>query len=117
MSSMHAIVTGGSSGIGRALAHKLAAAGYNLSLIARREALLNEAAAEIIEHSAGADQRVMVFSRHLADAQQAEAAVRSAIATQGVPDLPILHGYCGILARRVQRQRGRSLAAAQPHAG
>ena len=33
---MHALITGGSSGIGKALGIKLAAEGYDVSLIARR---------------------------------------------------------------------------------
>lgn len=33
---MHALITGGSSGIGKALGRKLAAAGQDVSLIARR---------------------------------------------------------------------------------
>ena len=36
---MHALITGGSSGIGLALGRKLSAAGYDVSLIARREAV------------------------------------------------------------------------------
>ena len=45
--NMHALITGGSSGIGKALGVKLAAAGYNVSLIARRDTLLESAAAEM----------------------------------------------------------------------
>ena len=37
------LITGGSSGIGKALGVKLAAAGYNVSLIARRANLLEGA--------------------------------------------------------------------------
>ena len=47
---MHALITGGSSGIGKALAHKLAAQGYDVSLIARRKDVLARAAEEIGRH-------------------------------------------------------------------
>ncbi|HZT89029.1 MAG TPA: SDR family oxidoreductase [Stellaceae bacterium] len=87
MPTLHAIVTGGSSGIGRALAHKLAAGGYNLSLIARREAQLNEAAAEMYRHFTQPDQRAAVFPADVSDKAQAEAAVAKAIETFGAPDL------------------------------
>src|SRR6185436_20852760 len=41
-----AIITGASSGIGKALAHEFAAGGFNLLLIARNQQALNEVAAE-----------------------------------------------------------------------
>lgn len=43
----YALVTGASSGIGLEIAHALAALGYNLILVARRESLLKEVAAQI----------------------------------------------------------------------
>jgi 3-dehydrosphinganine reductase len=58
---MHAIITGGSSGIGRELARKLYKQGYSLSLIARRKAQLDEAAAELGRLSSGR-QRVFTYS-------------------------------------------------------
>lgn len=44
LSGQSAVITGASSGIGRATAHKLAAAGANVALAARREDRLNELA-------------------------------------------------------------------------
>src|SRR6266478_4962065 len=45
-----ALVTGASYGIGRAIAIELARAGYNLALLARSEADLNETAARVRSH-------------------------------------------------------------------
>lgn len=46
---MEAVITGGSSGIGKAIAHKLAEAGYHLHLIARDVFKLENTAREIIQ--------------------------------------------------------------------
>jgi 3-dehydrosphinganine reductase len=82
-------VTGGSSGIGRAVAAKLAAEGYSLSLIARRDGLLNEAADEIRKEFIHPDQAVFTYPADVADAAAADAAVTAATAELGVPDLAI----------------------------
>src|SRR5260370_22488598 len=42
-----ALITGASSGIGREFARQIAASGINIVLVARREALLKEAGAEL----------------------------------------------------------------------
>jgi short-subunit dehydrogenase len=52
MSGNWAIITGASSGIGKALAFEFAAGGFNLVLVARNEAALAEVAAECSRRSA-----------------------------------------------------------------
>jgi len=89
MTYLHAIITGGSSGIGRELGRRLAAAGYSLSLVARRKELLDEAAADISSHFKNPSQRVFTFSADVSEADQAEAAVQACIAKLGAPDLVV----------------------------
>src|SRR5215469_14686166 len=89
MNARHALITGGSSGIGLAVARKLAASGYNLSLIARRESLLKEAAADILQHTASKELKVATFPADVSNAKQAEAAVKAAEAQLGTPELVI----------------------------
>ena len=86
---MHALITGGSSGIGKALGRKLAAAGYDVSLIARRNDLLTDAADEMRRRRQGPDQRVAVYQADVSDRPQAEAAVAAAIAELGPPDIVV----------------------------
>lgn len=82
---MHALITGGSSGIGKALANRLAAAGYDVSLIARRKDALAKAADEIRRHGRG----VGCHSADVTDRGATEAAVKAAIADFGPPDMII----------------------------
>jgi 3-dehydrosphinganine reductase len=86
---MHALITGGSSGIGRALGIKLAAQGYDVSLIARRRNLLADAAEEIRRHGQRSDQRVAFYPADVSDRTEAEAAVKAAIAEFGPPDIVV----------------------------
>src|SRR6266705_275125 len=55
-----ALITGASSGIGREFARQIAASGINIVLVARREALLNEAGAEFGKRY-GVEHRVVVL--------------------------------------------------------
>src|SRR6185312_3700234 len=82
---MHALITGGSSGIGKALANKFAAQGYDVSLIARRKDVLAHAADEIRRQRPG--QRVACYSADITDRSEAENAVKTAIANFGAPDM------------------------------
>lgn len=78
-----AIVVGASSGIGRALALRLARAGYTLGLTGRRVALLESLRDEI-----GGGARVQAMD--VADAPAARAALEELIAAMGGADLVVL---------------------------
>lgn len=67
----HIVVTGGSSGIGLVTAQVLASRGARVSLIARRQELLDEAVAGIGEHAAG-------FAADVGEKDQLDAALDAA---------------------------------------
>jgi 3-dehydrosphinganine reductase len=71
LTKAHAIITGGSSGIGRAVARQLAARGARLSLLARRQDLLDETAGEL----RAAGHQVETASVDVADRDAVTAAV------------------------------------------
>ena len=89
MPASHAIVSGGSSGIGLALARRLAAAGNDVTIIARRPEFLSAARAEIENVRANAAQRVRAFSADVADEAAVAEAVRESTAELGTPALLI----------------------------
>lgn len=78
-----AVVTGASSGIGRALALRLASEGARVALVARRQAELEAVAAEI----EGLGREALVLPCDVADRAQVEAAATEAIARFGAVDL------------------------------
>jgi 3-dehydrosphinganine reductase len=80
----HVIITGGSSGIGKATARLALQRGARLSIVARDQAKLAQAKAELEAEVAGAE--VVTISADLADREQAIAAMQQAIAL-GEPDL------------------------------
>ncbi|HVO44519.1 MAG TPA: SDR family oxidoreductase [Aggregatilineales bacterium] len=90
----HAIITGGSSGIGKATAKLLASKGAHISIMARTQATLDEAKKEIEAARASGDQKVVALSADVSDRGQVEAAIQSAIAQVGAPDL--LFTYAGL---------------------
>lgn len=85
----HGIITGGSSGIGKATAILLAQAGVNISLIARDRAKLELAQREIQAQTINSEQKVKIFTADVAQAESVEQAINTAIATNGIPDLLI----------------------------
>lgn len=87
----HVVVTGASSGIGRAIALRLASEGARLSLIARREALLEEVAADCVERGAELVQIATADVREQASvdaafalAHEAQGPIHGLVAASGV---------------------------------
>ncbi|SDT71696.1 SDR family NAD(P)-dependent oxidoreductase [Actinoplanes derwentensis] len=78
-----AVVTGGSSGIGRAMALALGRAGARIVLVARRAAPMAEVVAELRGHGAEAD----AFSADLADREAVKAVAAEIIARYDAPDV------------------------------
>ena len=89
-----ALVTGASSGIGRAMATTLAEAGAAVCLVARREAELDALEKEIVARGG----RAAAIRCDLADRSSLPAAVAQATASFGPPD--ILVNAAGINPRR-----------------
>jgi 3-dehydrosphinganine reductase len=85
----HAIITGGSSGIGKAIAFKLAQAGAHLSIIARTPSTLEAAKAELEAARSQTGQRVLAITADVACRAEVTGAIESAIAQLGPPDILI----------------------------
>jgi 3-dehydrosphinganine reductase len=92
----HAIVTGGSSGIGLATAKLLAARGMNVSILARNVERLTAACGEIERHRRAPSQRIVGLPVDVADRQPLEAVIRGAIGELGAPH--VLVASAGIAA-------------------
>jgi 3-dehydrosphinganine reductase len=85
----HAIITGGSSGIGLALARQLVAGGYNVSLIARRNEQLAVSAAALSKTTVRSGQVINFHPADVSNRADAEKAVERSLSCLGAPDLLI----------------------------
>jgi 3-dehydrosphinganine reductase len=87
--SQHVLITGGSSGIGKALATLMARRGDCVSLIARDPEKLERARKEIQAGALQPGRRVLAFSADVSDRLQTEHAVRAAVGELGPPDVVV----------------------------
>lgn len=85
----HAIITGGSSGIGKATAILLAKQGASITIIARDRDKLEKAKSEIEATRASPQQQIICISASVAEQVQIEQAITQAVEEIGIPDLLI----------------------------
>jgi 3-dehydrosphinganine reductase len=85
--TQHAIVTGGSSGIGKATAKLLFNEGANLSIIARNPENLEAALIEIETGRRFPGQKAIALEADVSNRHSIETAIESAISQLGPPDL------------------------------
>jgi 3-dehydrosphinganine reductase len=85
----HAIITGGSSGIGKAIALKLALSGAHITLIARTRSKLDAAKAEVEAAQSQPGQQVLALTADVACASEVMGTIGRAIAQLGPPDILI----------------------------
>ena len=88
-SNQHAIITGGSSGIGKATAKLLAQQGASLSLIARDRHKLEQAREEISTVTVNSQQIILILVADVAKQESISSAIQQAIAELGTPELLI----------------------------
>jgi 3-dehydrosphinganine reductase len=87
--NQHVIITGGSSGIGKATAKLLAQQGANISIIARDRTKLKEAQQEIAAVKINNQQQICTFTADVSEFKEIETAINNAIAQLGNPDILI----------------------------
>ncbi|PSB12693.1 short-chain dehydrogenase [Pleurocapsa sp. CCALA 161] len=87
--NQHAIITGGSSGIGKAVAKLLTQQGANITLIARDRHKLAQAQQELQQVMVNQTQQINIAQADVADRASITSALEQAIATLGSPKLLI----------------------------
>lgn len=83
------IITGGSSGIGKACAKKLASLGANITIIARNQNKLATALAEIEKNLVSERQKIVTIAADVSDRGEIEKAIASSVEKIGSPEILI----------------------------
>ena len=83
----HVIITGGSSGIGKAVAKLLASQGANISIIARNSAKLALAKQEITSARLNPQQKVFALKADVSQKEEIETAIEIAMESMGGVDI------------------------------
>jgi 3-dehydrosphinganine reductase len=89
LAGKNVIITGGSSGIGKAAARLFVQRGANVAIIARRQEILNAALAELEQERTSETQVLRSCSADLSDWEQASAAIETVTADGRTPDVLI----------------------------
>jgi len=87
--NQHTIITGGSSGIGKATARLLTRRGAHVSIIARRQELLDETLAELEALREDPTQCLRAYSADVTDWEQTQQAIAALTADGYPPDILI----------------------------
>ncbi len=87
MNFQQAIITGGSSGIGKATAKLLVQEGSNVFLIARNQTKLEQTKRELEQEKQYPQQKILTYGADVMNRQQVEQAISFAIDRLGPPDL------------------------------
>ncbi len=82
-----ALITGGSDGLGRAMARKFAESGANVAILAREPGRLEDARREIADLAAGSQVRVEAVSCDVTDAEQIQSAWNAVTDSLGNVDI------------------------------
>ena len=87
MDGRNAIITGGSRGLGRAMAMRFAQSGANVAIVARRENVLADTKAEI--EAAAASATVVTCTADVSSAEGVESAFNTAVSGLGQIDIVV----------------------------
>ncbi len=133
MNSFHkqfALVTGGSTGIGFAIAKQFVLRGGSVAILARRPETLAFARAELENHKVHAQQKVLTLQADVTQKADLEKSLRGLVETHGLPDYVfnsagVAHPACSKTwgttsplddGRELLRHSKRAQAPCAPHA-